>query len=171
MDPQRQHIVHPFGPVYDRSSRVLILGSFPSVKSREQNFYYGHPRNRFWPVIAALFDAPVPVSVAEKRRLILSRGLALWDCVGSCAVTGSSDASIRDVRPNDLRAVLDVCPIGMICCNGRKSYEVYVKLIEPVIGREAVCLPSTSPANAQWSLRDLVAAWSVVAEAALSAPR
>ncbi len=164
MNTQEQRIRHPFGPLFGPESRVLILGSFPSVKSREQNFFYGHPQNRFWKVIAALFDCPIPRTVPEKKELILSHGLALWDSIASCVITGSSDASIRDVRANDLRIILDSCPIRKIYCNGRKSYEMYEKYILPQLGRKALCLPSTSPANAQWSLEKLTAAWAVIRE-------
>ena len=157
-----QRIMHPFGPLYDGNSRILILGSFPSVKSREQNFFYGHPQNRFWKVLAALFDREVPQTIPEKKALILENGLALWDSIASCMITGSSDASIREVRPNDLRVILNSSPIERIYCNGRKSYEMYGKYIRPELGREAVCLPSTSPANAQWSMERLTDAWSVL---------
>lgn len=154
---------HPFGPLFNKESRVLILGSFPSVKSREQNFFYGHPQNRFWRVVAAVFGRPVPRTVEEKKLLILSSGLALWDSIASCEITGSSDASIRNVRPNDLSVILNNCNIERIYCNGRKSHEMYVKYIEPQTGRAAVCLPSTSPANAQWTLERLTEAWTVIA--------
>ena len=164
MSAQEQRIQHPFGPLFCPESRILILGSFPSVKSREQNFFYGHPQNRFWKVIAALFDRPVPASIPEKKELILSHGLALWDSIASCVITGSSDASIREVRANDLRIILDSSPIEKIYCNGRKSHEMYNRYILPVLGREASCLPSTSPANAQWSLEKLTAAWAVIRE-------
>ena len=157
-------IQHPFGPLYDEHSRILILGSFPSVKSREQNFFYGHPQNRFWKVIAALYGQETPQTIPEKKTLILSHGLALWDSIASCVITGSSDASIRDVRANDLRIILESSPIEKICCNGRKSHEMYRKYIRDQIGREALCLPSTSPANAQFSLEKLIAAWSVLKE-------
>ena len=157
-----QRIRHPFGPLFAPDSRILILGSFPSVRSREQHFFYGHPQNRFWKVIAALYGRDVPATIPEKKALILDNGLALWDSIASCVVTGSSDASIRDVRPNDLRIILDNCPVERIYCNGRKSHEMYEKYIQPRLGREAVCLPSTSPANAQWSLDRLVEAWSVL---------
>ena len=162
MADSAQRILHPFGPLFGPDSRVLILGSFPSVKSREQNFFYGHPRNRFWNVLAALFGQDVPGTVPEKKELILSHGLALWDSIASCVITGSSDASIRDVRANDLRIILDNAPVERIYCNGRKSHEMYMKYIQPSLGREAFCLPSTSPANAQWSLEKLVDAWSVI---------
>ena len=153
---------HPFGPLYNENSRVLILGSFPSVKSREQNFFYGHPQNRFWKVIAALYDQPVPHTIAEKKALILDNGLALWDSIASCEITGSSDASIKNAEPNDIKVILDNCNIVQIFCNGRKSHELYRKYIEPLTGRDAVCLPSTSPANAQWSLDRITEAWKQI---------
>ena len=155
---------NPFGHLYDESSRVLILGSFPSVKSREQNFFYGHPQNRFWKVVSAIFEQPVPQTIEEKKQLILGNGLALWDSIASCEITGSSDSSIRNARANDIRIILDSCNIERIYCNGRKSHELYRKYIEAQTGREAACLPSTSPANAQWSLEKLINAWSVIAE-------
>ncbi len=164
MSSPEQRLFHPFGPLFSPDSRVLILGSFPSVKSREQNFFYGHPQNRFWKVIAALFEQETPQTIPEKKELILSHGLALWDSIASCVITGSSDASIREVRASDLRIILDHAPIERICCNGRKSFEMYEKYIRPEIGREAVCLPSTSPANAQWSLQKLITAWAVIRE-------
>ena len=160
MNPSQERIGHPFGPLYSAESRILILGSFPSVKSREQQFFYGHPQNRFWKMMAAIYNSEIPDTVSRKKELILSHGLALWDSIASCVITGSSDASIRAVRPNDLSIILDQCPIARICCNGKKSYEMFEKYIRPKIGREALCLPSTSPANARWSLERLVAAWS-----------
>ena len=153
---------HPFGPLYDENSRVLILGSFPSVRSREQNFFYGHPQNRFWKVVAAVFGKPVPQTVEEKKLLILDNGLALWDSIASCEITGSSDSSIKNARANDITVILDSCNIERIYCNGRKSHELYRKYIEPATGRTAVCLPSTSPANAQWSLEKLIGAWAEI---------
>ena len=157
-------IEHPFGPLYDENSRVLILGSFPSVKSREQNFFYGHPQNRFWKVIAAVTGGQVPKTIDEKRALILDNGLALWDSIASCEITGSSDSSIRNAKANDIRIITENCDIKKIFCNGKKSHELYRKYIEPVTGREAVCLPSTSPATAQWTLEKLIREWSVIAD-------
>ena len=153
---------HPFGPLYNEKSRVLILGSFPSVKSREQNFFYGHPQNRFWKVVARVFDREVPETIEEKKSLILESGLALWDSIASCEITGSSDASIRNVKTNDISIILDSCDIGRIYCNGRKSYDLYCRYIQPETGREATCLPSTSPANAAWTLDKLTETWRVV---------
>lgn len=123
---------HPFGPLYNENSRVLIPGSFPSVKSREQNFFYGHPQNRFWKVVAAVFGRPVPSSIEEKKVLILESGLALWDSIASCEITGSSDASIRNVRANDIGVILDHCRIERIYCNGRKSHDLYQRYIMPL---------------------------------------
>ena len=159
-----QHIVHPFPPLFDENSEILILGSLPSVKSREQMFFYGHPQNRFWRVAASVFGERVPETIPEKKQLILRNHLALWDSIAFCEVTGSADASIRCVIPNDLRLILENAPIGRIYCNGRKSYEIYTRLIEPVTGRKAECLPSTSPANAQWKPDALTAAWAVLKE-------
>ena len=166
--PGALRIDHPFGPLFDENSRTLILGSFPSVKSREQNFFYGHPQNRFWKVVAAIYGRELPVTIPEKKELILGNGLALWDSIASCVITGSSDASIRDVRANDLRIILDHSPVERIFCNGRKSHEMYNRYIRDTIGREAVCLPSTSPANAQFSLEKLIKEWSVINGQAVS---
>ena len=161
---QTSHLTHPFGPLFDEGSRVLILGSFPSVKSREMNFFYGHPQNRFWKVVAALFEEPAPATIPEKRRLILCNHLALWDSIASCEIVGSSDSSIRNAKANDIGRILENAPIQHIYCNGKKSFELYNKYIKSTTGREAECLPSTSPANAQWSLERLIEAWSVIKE-------
>ena len=154
--------VHPIPPLHDKNSRVLILGSFPSVKSREAMFFYGHPQNRFWKIMAALTDSPVPETVEEKKKLILSNHFALWDSIGSCTIVGSSDSSIRDVVPNDLRIILDHAPITRIFCNGATSLKYYRKYNEPILHRTAQVLPSSSPANAAWSLDRLVDAWRII---------
>lgn len=151
--------VHPFPPLFNETSRILILGSFPSIKSREQHFFYGHPQNRFWPLMALLTGEVRPVTVEEKRALILKHGFALWDSIGRCTITGSSDSSIRDVVPNDLRIITAQAPIEKIFCNGNASLKCYRCHIQPVLGREAALLPSTSPANAAWSLERLAEAW------------
>ena len=157
-----ERLEHPFGPLYDASSRILILGSFPSVKSREQNFFYGHPQNRFWKVVSGLFGEPVPQNIEEKREMILRNHIALWDTIASCTVTGSSDASIRDVVPNDLSQIFDAADIRTVYCNGGTSWSLYEKYIRPVTGRQAVKLPSTSPANAAWSMERLAEAWKAI---------
>ena len=156
---ERATQTHPFPPLYDARSRVLILGSFPSVKSREQRFFYGHPQNRFWRVLPALFGEDVPTTIDEKRALVLRNRLALWDVIASCEIAGSSDASITNVVPNDLRPILDGADIRAVFCNGGTSYHWYNKLLRDALGREAALLPSTSPANARWTLERLTAAW------------
>ena len=150
---------HPFPPLYDARSRVLILGSFPSIKSREQMFFYGHPQNRFWRVIPALFGEDIPTTIEEKKSLILRHHLALWDTIASCEITGSSDASITNVIANDLSPILRAADIRAVFCNGGTSYRWYRKLLQNELGREAGLLPSTSPANAQWTLPRLTEAW------------
>ena len=154
-----ERVIHPFPPLFDGNSRILILGSFPSVRSREQQFFYGHPQNRFWKVIAAVTESEVPGTIDEKKALILDHGLALWDSIASCRIAGSSDSAITDVVPNDLSVILDSCNIEKIFCNGKKSHEIYSKYIEPVTGRPAEVLPSTSPANAAWSSERLIKEW------------
>ena len=155
-------IDHPFPPLFSADSKVLILGSFPSVKSRENMFFYGHPQNRFWKVAAAVFGELVPQSIPEKKALILGHGLALWDSIASCEIKGSSDASITDAVPTDLSVILDNSSVERIFCNGTKSWEIYMKYQYPRTGIEAVKLPSTSPANAACSLEKLIEAWQVI---------
>lgn len=155
---------HTIEPLYDEHSRVLILGSFPSVKSREQQFFYGHKQNRFWRVMAQVLDCAVPESIEQKKEMLLSHHIAVWDVIESCEITGSSDASIRNVTPNDLSRILDCADIWAIYVNGGKAYQLYQKYIYPVNGREAVALPSTSPANAGYSLERLVEAWRIIRE-------
>ena len=159
---KRQEIRHPFPPLYDENSKVLILGSFPSVKSREQLFFYGHPQNRFWKVTAAVMEDDVPETIEEKKGFLHRHHIALWDVIASCEITGSSDASIRNARPNDLAEIFRTADIRAVYTNGGKSYEMYQKYQRPVTGREAVKLPSTSPANAAWSLERLIDAWRVI---------
>ena len=154
-----QKIIHPIPPLFDESSKILILGSFPSVKSREAMFFYGHPQNRFWKLIARLFDKPVPTSVEEKKELVLSHHIAMWDTIHSCAITGSSDSSIRDVVPNDLSVILDNSAVERIFCNGATSHKLYMKYIYPTTKLDAVKLPSTSPANAAYSMDRLADEW------------
>ncbi len=172
-----QRITHGFEPVFDARSRVLVLGSLPSVLSRENAFYYGNPRNRFWRVIAAcVHEAPPPnegealtgasdtvtrgESIAQKRALLLRHGIALWDVIAQCDIKGSSDASIRNVEPADIRRVLDAAPIEAVLCNGGTAGRLYARYLQRVVGMPAVTLPSTSPANAAWSLDRLVERWS-----------
>ncbi len=153
---------HPFPPLYDENSKVLILGSFPSVKSREQNFFYGHPQNRFWKVVSAVMDIDTPVTIEEKSNFLHNNHIALWDVIASCDITGSSDSSIKNVVANNLTDILENANIGQIFVNGKTAKKYYNKYIRNAIDREAVCLPSTSPANAGWSVEKLVEAWAVI---------
>ena len=155
-------IHHPFPPLYDENSKILILGSFPSVKSREQLFFYGHPQNRFWKVVSALYGCDTPKSIEEKQIFIRSHGIALWDVIASCEITGISDSSIKDVTPNDLTKILDLADIRKIFVNGKTAEKYYNKYTKPITGREAVCLPSTSPANAAWTYDRLIEAWKII---------
>ncbi len=148
-----------FEPVFGPASRALILGSWPSPESWRQGFYYGHPRNRFWPLLAELCGAQTPATVEEKRTLILQNGLALWDVLERCTVTGASDASIKDPVPVDLAALLQQAPVEAVFCNGATAFRLYEKMLRPVSGIPAVRLPSTSPANAAFSMEKLAAAW------------
>lgn len=157
---------HEISPVYDGTSRVLILGSFPSVKSREGHFFYHHPQNRFWRLLAALFGEEPPASIEEKRAFLLRNHLAVWDVIASCEITGSSDSSIKNVVPNDLNRILDTADIRQIFCNGAASFNLYKKYCLPATNREAVKLPSTSPANAAFSLERLASLWAPVRDAA-----
>ena len=150
---------HTFAPVYDGDSRVLILGTLPSVKSRENRFYYGHKQNSFWKVIAALCGEPVPETIEEKKTLLLEHHIAVWDVIQSCDIKGSSDSSIRNVEPTDIRRILSESKITRIYANGNKAGELYRRYQLPLTGREATVLPSTSPANAAWSLEKLCEAW------------
>ena len=155
---------HEFQPIYDSRSKALILGSFPSVKSREQNFYYGHPRNRFWKLLAAICSEDTPAATDQKIALCLKHGIALWDVIQSCDIEGSSDSSIKNVRVNDLSVILDNCDIKCIFVNGSTAYNLFVKYQQTRTGREAVRLPSTSPANAAWSFDRLFSEWSIIRE-------
>ncbi len=152
-------VIHPIEPVFDGNSKILILGSFPSVKSREEGFFYGHPQNRFWKTVAAIFDEDVPQTIEEKKAFLLRNRIAVWDVIHSCEITGSSDSSIRNVTANDLSVILNHADIKVICVNGKTALKYYDKYTRPSVGRPAVCLPSTSPANAAWSLERLIEEW------------
>ena len=153
---------HEFPPVCNENSKVLILGSFPSVKSREQHFYYGHPRNRFWPLMARLCEEELPQTAADKTALCLRHGSALWDVIESCDIEGSADSSIRHAHVNDLSIILCQCDIRQIFVNGTTAYQLFRKYQKNSIGRDAMKLPSTSPANAAWTFDKLFVEWSVI---------
>lgn len=155
-------VLHPFGPLYDENSRVLILGSFPSVKSREQQFFYGHPKNRFWPLLAALTGSEIPQTIEEKKQLTVKNGIALWDVIASCEIVGSSDSSIRNAKPNDITPILKNSGVQNIFTNGKTADSLYMRYIFPVTKIQSVCLPSTSPANAAWNMERLLSAWQVI---------
>ncbi|MBR1930022.1 MAG: DNA-deoxyinosine glycosylase [Lachnospiraceae bacterium] len=155
-------IEHPIPPLFNEQSRILILGSFPSIKSREAMFFYGHPQNRFWRVVAAVYEDTFPETVPERRDFLIRHKIAAWDVIKSCDIEGSSDSSIRNVTANDLRVILDAAPIRHIYVNGKTAEKMYRKYTENLIHRPAICLPSTSPANAAWSLERLIEAWSVI---------
>ncbi len=155
-------IIHPIPPLYNSESKTLILGSFPSVKSRESAFFYGHPQNRFWAVVAAVFESEKPQTIEEKKRLVLSNKLALWDVIAECEIEGSADSTIKSVTANDLSVILENSDIDRIFVNGKTAEKYYNKYTFPVTGIKAICLPSTSPANAAWSVERLVDAWKAL---------
>ena len=159
---ERETLIHPIPPTFDADSRILILGSFPSPKSRESGYFYGHPQNRFWKVAAALYGEDIPQTVEDKHALLTRNHIAAWDVIQSCTITGASDSSISDVVVNDLRPILECADIRQIFVNGKTAYKHFQKYTHPMIQRDAICLPSTSPANAAWSLERLIEAWSII---------
>ena len=157
-----EYVAHEFAPVWNRDSRGLVLGTFHSVKSREQGFYYGHPRNRFWKVTAALLKCRVPETVEEKKKMLLEGHIAVWDVIESCEIEGSSDSSIRNVKANDIGGLLEKSAVKAVFANGDKAYQLYCRYCREQAGMDIVKLPSTSPANAAWQLEDLTRAWRVM---------
>ena len=154
--------VHNIAPVWNTDSKILILGSFPSVKSREMQFFYSYKYNRFWQVVSAVTGEVCPQSIAEKKAFLLRTHIALWDVIASCDIAGSSDSSITNVRVNDVSKITSSAPIAAVFANGAKSGSLYKKYLEKETGMPAVVLPSTSPANAAYSLERLVKAWRVI---------
>ena len=153
------HVDHPFPPVVDENCRTLILGSFPSVKSREDGFFYGHPQNRFWRMLAAIFDEEVPRDIPAKKDLLLRHHIALWDVIASCEIEDSSDASVKNAVPVDISRVTSTAHIERVLCNGSLAARLYLRYLEPILGIKPTTLPSTSPANAAWTLPRLITAW------------
>lgn len=159
-----EHVVQPFAPIYDKHSKVLILGSLPSVKSREQGFYYGHPQNRFWKVTAAVFGEPVPKTIEEKKAMLLRNRLAVWDVIESCDIIGSSDSSVKNAEAADVAGLLSSSAIERVYVNGALAGKLYDRYLFARTGIAAVRLPSTSPANARWNLEALIESWKVIRE-------
>jgi len=154
-----KNLSHIFEPVFDENSKVLILGTFPSVKSRENHFYYGHPQNRFWRILAALTEDILPDTVDQKKAFLLRNHIAIWDVIASCDIVGSSDSSIKNVIPVDISVILDYAPIKQIYANGQKAYQLYQKYLYEKAGRDIAQLPSSSPANASYRLENLLENW------------
>ena len=161
---QSTHIIHPFPPLYDSESEILILGSFPSVKSREQKFFYGHKQNRFWKVMAAVLETAVPETIEEKKKMLYRHHIALWDSIYSCDIIGSSDSSIKNAVPTDLGQIITGSKIRKIFCNGAASGICFKKYQEKELQITADILPSTSPANAAYSLEKLISIWRKIKE-------
>lgn len=157
-----EFVTHLFEPAFDQNSRVLILGTIPSPKSRENGYYYSHPQNRFWKVMAALFEESVPVTPEEKEAMIKRHHIALWDVLQSCEIRGAEDSSIRKETPNDINDILNSAEIQAVFTTGKKADALYRKYCFPVTGVEAVCLPSTSPANCAVKLDELIEAYQVI---------
>ncbi|MDE6412406.1 MAG: DNA-deoxyinosine glycosylase [Eubacterium sp.] len=153
-------LIHPIKPLYDSQSEILILGSFPSVKSREIGFFYGHPQNRFWKIMARICDETLPTTIEEKTNMILNNHFALWDVIHSCEISGSADSTIKNVTPNNLAEILNTANIKGIFVNGKKAETLYNNYIFKEKGIKAIVLPSTSPANASWSEDRLFEYWS-----------
>jgi len=153
---------HKFEPVFDKNSKILILGTFPSVKSRENNFYYGHPLNRFWRVLAYVFNEVVPESIDEKKTMLLRNGVALWDVIEKCDIEGSSDSSIKNVVPADIKRITDSAEIKKIFANGNMAKKLYDKYLKDKTGMEITVLPSTSPANAAFQMDRLIDRWKII---------
>lgn len=157
-----QTIVHPLQPLYRADSKILILGSFPSVKTREYGFFYGHPQNRFWPLMADLFQEEIDKTIASRRDFLLRHQLAVYDSIFQCDIIGSSDASIKNVVPSNLSLIFDQADIREVFCNGATSYKYYQMYHAKKSGKKGQQLPSTSPANARYRLDDLLEAWKVI---------
>ncbi len=151
-------VYHEFPPVFDENSKVLVLGSIPSVKSRGEGFYYMHPKNRFWKVLESVFGE----EILDKKEFCLQHGIALWDTCASCEIHASSDASIKNIVPNDLEVIFQKAKIKQIFTTGKKAHEIYQKYLYPIYKKEDICLPSTSPANAKMKLEDLIKEYQVI---------
>ena len=159
---KHQTVTHPFRPLFQTDSKILILGSFPSIKTREYGFFYGHPRNRFWPLLERIFGVKLSTDIEERRAFLLQHHLAIYDVIYRCDIIGSGDASIQNVIPSDLSPILKEADIRQIFCNGGTAYRYYQKYQEQKTGVNAIQLPSTSPANARFSMDDLYHQWKII---------
>ncbi len=157
-------VTHPFAPIYNSSSQILILGSIPSVRSRENNFFYGHPQNRFWKVLSALLNCETPETVEQKTQMLLDNHIAIWDTVAKCDISGSSDASIKNVVPTDISPIISGANIRAVFTNGATSQKYFNRFQAKALNIQAIVLPSTSPANASKNLEKLIEAWKVILE-------
>ena len=155
---------HPFMPIYDQKAEILILGTFPSVKSRENEFYYGHPQNRFWKLLARIYEEETPETIEEKTAFLRKHYIALWDVIRSCEIEGSADHTIEKASANDIPSLLKATNIQKIYCNGKKAFELYRKFFKDIVDAEVYCLPSTSPANAVWTMEKLIGEWKILKE-------
>lgn len=153
---------HNINPIYDNNSQILILGSFPSVKSREAQFFYHHPQNRFWKILTSLYNHPPLTTIEDKKAFLLSHHIALWDVIESCEIKGSSDSSITHVKVNDIADLLNKTHIEKIFTNGKKAHQLYQKYCLSTTLKEDICLPSSSPANAMYSFEKLVNEWIII---------
>lgn len=149
---------HTLEPIYNKNSKILILGSFPSIVSRDNMMYYSHPQNRFWKVMSIIFNE----NIDDRKSFVLKKGIALWDVIASCEIEGSSDSSIKGVEVNDIDLILNNSKVSKIFVVGKKAYQLYNKFIYPKIGITGILLSSTSPANASKKLEDLVKEYSVI---------
>ncbi|MCR8968405.1 DNA-deoxyinosine glycosylase [Facklamia sp. 7083-14-GEN3] len=157
-----QTIKHPLQPLYNEDSQILILGSFPSVKTRQYGFFYGHPQNRFWPLMGNLFKVELSTNIEERRNFLLKHRISVYDSIYQCDIVGSSDASIKNVIPSDLKVIFDKASIQQVFCNGATSYKYYQKYHAKETGIKGIKLPSTSPANARFRLDDLALEWKEI---------
>lgn len=152
-------VKHPFEPIFDINSKFLILGSFPSIKSRENNFYYAHPQNRFWKILENIFKEEISNDILSKKNFLLKHNIALWDIIKSCDIISSSDSSIKNAKPNNIKNLIKNSNISTIFCNGNTSYKIFNKYFKNTFNIPIICLPSSSPANAKFSLEDLITIW------------
>ena len=161
---KHQTITHPLKPLFQADSKILILGSFPSVKTREYGFFYGHPQNRFWPLLERIFNVKLSIDIEERRAFLLKHNIAVYDVIYQCDIIGSSDANIQNVIPSDLSRIFNEADIKKVFCNGGTSYRFYKKYQEKKTGFKAIQLPSTSPANARYSIDDLYSQWKIISK-------